>query len=93
MHLIWLWTSQSEAVDSSSAHVWLGKEDLGAVVSLHVEASHVHSSPQCENFCWLKIIAKSGNKIVCIEAHCLTFELNRTHCDVELGIPLVEDLL
>ena len=92
MLLGWRWSSQTETVDSTSAHIGLGKEDVGAVLVLLIVASHIHSSSQSENFLGQDAFAHSRHELVTIEAYRLTFELDRAHCDVELGVPHVEYL-
>ena len=76
MLLGWRWSSQTETVDSTSAHIGLGKEDVGAVLVLLIVASHIHSSSESENFLCEDAFAHSGHKLVTIKAYRLTFELD-----------------
>ena len=65
---------------------------MGAVFVLLIVPSHIHSSSQSKNFLCQDAFAHSGHKLVTIKADRLSFELDRAHRDVELGVPHVENL-
>ena len=65
---------------------------MRAVLVLFIVPSHIHSSSESENFLCEDAFAQSGHDLVTIKAYRPTFELDRAHCDVELGVPHVEYL-
>ena len=64
---------------------------MGAVLVLLIVPSHIHSSSQSENFLGQDAFAHSWHKLVTIKADRLSFELDRAHRDVELGVSHVEN--